>query len=131
MVYHNFTQDEGTVDAPIGRDPGNRLRMAVVEKGGRHAVTHYRVLERFGGYTYIEARLETGRTHQIRVHMAHIKHPLVGDPLYGPKKQALGASGQLLHAKILGFQHPKTGEYMEFESPLPEDFQQILERLRQ
>lgn len=130
LVYHNFAEDEGTVEAPIGRDPKNRLRMAVTEKGGREAVTNYRILERFGAYTYIEARLLTGRTHQIRVHMAHILHPLVGDALYGPKKQALGATSQLLHAKTLGFLHPSTGEYMEFDSPLPVDFETVLKKLR-
>ena len=130
LVYNNFNEDEGTVDAPIGRDPKNRLRQAVTQQNSKRAVTHWKVVERFGKYTLIEARLETGRTHQIRVHMAYIKHPLVGDPLYGPSKQAIAADGQLLHAEVLGFVHPTTGEYMEFTSPLPEDFQMILERLR-
>lgn len=131
VVFHNIKEDEGTVDAPVGRDPKNRLRMAVVQQGGKRAVTHYRVLERFGAYTHVEARLETGRTHQIRVHMAHIKHPLLGDFVYGPKKQPLGAEGQVLHAYLLGFVHPRTGEYMEFKSPLPAGFQAILGKLKE
>lgn len=131
LVYHNLKEDEGTVDAPIGRDPLNRLRQSVTDPTrGKRAVTHYRVLERFGQYTLIEARLETGRTHQIRVHMAYIRHPLVGDPVYGPKKTRLKADGQLLHAKVLGFVHPRTGEYMEFASPLPAEFEEILAKLR-
>lgn len=130
IVYNNIIEDEGTVDEPIGRDPRNRLRNAVTDINSRHAVTHYKVLERFGQFTYIEAVLETGRTHQIRVHMAHIKHPLLGDELYGPAKNRLGASRQMLHAGILGFIHPSSGEYMEFESPLPEDFTRVLNKLR-
>lgn len=130
LVYHNLNEDEGTVDAPIGRDPKNRLRMAVTTLNSKRAVTHWRVLERFGNYTLIEARLETGRTHQIRVHMSHIKHPLVGDMVYGPKKQPLTEDGQMLHARMLGFVHPRTGEYMEFERPLPEEFQQVLQKVR-
>jgi len=130
LVYHNFKEDEGTVNAPIGRDPKNRLRQAVTDQNSKHAVTHYRVLERFGAYTQIEAELETGRTHQIRVHMAHLKHPLVGDVVYGPKKHTLKAEGQMLHAKVLGFVHPRTGEYLEFDSPLPAYFEEILSRLR-
>ncbi len=131
IVLDNIREDEGTVDRPIGRDPSNRLRNAVTDSGGRRAVTHYRVLERFGRYTYIEAVLETGRTHQIRVHMAYIHHPLLGDGLYGPEKNKAGAGRQMLHAQVLGFTHPATGEYMEFEAPLPEDFSRVLERLRQ
>lgn len=131
LVYDNLPKDEGTVDAPIGRDPKNRLRNAVTKTNSRNAVTHWRVLERFGQYTLIEARLETGRTHQIRVHMTYIHHPLVGDKLYGPKKkEPLTADGQLLHARVLGFVHPRTGEYMEFERPVPEEFEKILEGLR-
>ncbi len=130
LVYDNIKEEEGTVDAPIGRDPKNRLRQAVTDMDyGRRAVTHYRVLERLGRYTFIEARLETGRTHQIRVHMAYIHHPLVGDPVYGPRK-SIKAEGQMLHARVLGFVHPRTGAYMEFESPLPEYFSQCLDRLR-
>ena len=117
IVYHNIREEEGTIDAPIGRDPKNRLRNAINYDHGKSAVTHYRVIERFGKFTWIEARLETGRTHQIRVHMASVKHPLLGDSLYGPASNKEGASRQMLHAGILGFQHPSTGEYMEFESP--------------
>ncbi|MBQ0078753.1 MAG: RluA family pseudouridine synthase [Eubacterium sp.] len=130
IVYNNIKEDEGTVDAPIGRDPKNRLRNTVIYENSREAVTHYRVLERFGDFTFIEAVLETGRTHQIRVHMTHIKHPLLGDDLYGPEKNKLGAQRQMLHAGVLGFVHPVTGEYIEFESPLPEDFQKVLNKLR-
>ncbi|MCR5033884.1 MAG: RluA family pseudouridine synthase [Clostridia bacterium] len=137
IVYNNIKEDEGTVDAAIGRDSKNRLRNAVLREGmpgyesAKSAVTHYRVLERFGKYTCIEARLETGRTHQIRVHMAYIKHPLLGDELYGPNKNKEGAKRQMLHAGVLGFVHPVTGDYMEFESPLPEDFRKVLDRLRE
>ena len=130
LVYDNLKEDEGTVDAPIGRDPKNRLRQAVTDQNSKRAVTHYRVLERFGKYTLIEAQLETGRTHQIRVHMAHIKHPLVGDMVYGPKKQSINVEGQMLHAKVIGFVHPKTGVYMEFDSELPEYFDEIIRRIR-
>ncbi len=130
IVHNNFTEDEGVIDAPIGRDPKNRLRMAVTERNGKQAITHYKVLERFGRFTYIEATLETGRTHQIRVHMAHINHPLLGDELYGPKKSPVKTNGQVLHAKTLGFLHPSSGEYIEFDSPLPEDFCEILNKLR-
>lgn len=130
LVFNNFIQDEGTVDAPTGRDPSNRLRQAVTDINSKRAVTHFKVLERFGKFTLIEAKLETGRTHQIRVHMAYIKHPLVGDKVYGPKKQPFNAEGQLLHAKTLGFVHPRTGEYMEFESSRPEIFDNILQSLR-
>ncbi len=130
LVHDNIKQDEGRIDMPVGRDPSNRLRMAVTEKNSKRAVTGYRVLERFGRATYIEARLETGRTHQIRVHMAYIKHPLIGDPLYGPAKSPYAEQGQMLHAYLLGFIHPVSGEYMEFESPLPEGFSDMLDRLR-
>jgi 23S rRNA pseudouridine1911/1915/1917 synthase len=129
IVYHNFQQDEGTVNAPVGRDPKNRLKMAVTQMNSKEAVTHYKVLQRFGSFTYIEARLETGRTHQIRVHMAHINHPLLGDAVYGPKKMILGVETQMLHAKLLGFHHPKTGEYMEFDSPLPQEFINVIKKL--
>lgn len=130
IVYSNIKEDEGTVDKPIGRDPGNRLRNAVVYTNSKNAVTHYRVLERFGGFTLVEAVLETGRTHQIRVHMAYIRHPLLGDTLYGPAKNRYGAKRQMLHAGVLGFVHPVTGEYMEFNSPLPQDFEDVLVKLR-
>jgi len=135
IVYDNMKEDEGTVDAPIGRDPRNRLRNAVIRDGmpgaesAKRAVTHYRVLRRFGRFTFIEARLETGRTHQIRVHMSYIKHPLLGDELYGPAKNKAGAKRQMLHAGLLGFVHPVTGDYLEFESPLPEDFRNVLKKL--
>jgi 23S rRNA pseudouridine1911/1915/1917 synthase len=130
IAYSNFTEDEGVVELPLGRDPKNRLRQAVVTKNGRRAVTRYRVIERFGAFTHIELRLETGRTHQIRVHMAYIKHPLLGDPLYGPKKKPFGAETQMLHACVLGFKHPATGDYIEFTSPLPDEFKAVIEKLR-
>ena len=130
LVCGNLKEDEGTVDAPIGRHPVERKKMAVVRSGGKQAVTRYRVLERFGAYTYIECRLETGRTHQIRVHMASIGHPLLGDEVYGRGKNPFHLEGQTLHAMVLGFVHPSTGEYMEFEAPLPEYFEELLRRLR-
>lgn len=134
IVYNNIKEDEGTVDKPIGRDPRNRLRNTVTDLNSKNAVTHYRVLERFGRFTFIEAELETGRTHQIRVHMAYLKHPLLGDELYGPAKSReasrLGVKRQMLHAGVLGFVHPATGEYMEFCSRLPGDFEDTLEKLR-
>ena len=130
VVYNGFNEDEGTVNKPIGRNPQDRKKMAVTEKHSRHAVTHYRVLERMEKFTLIEAQLETGRTHQIRVHMTYIGHPLLGDPVYGPKKQPISLDGQALHARVLGFIHPRTGEYMEFEAPLPPHFEALLERLR-
>lgn len=130
IVYHNFSEDNGIVNEPIGRDPDNRLRMAVTPINSKEAITHYRVLERFGQFTHIEARLKTGRTHQIRVHMASIHHPLLGDHLYGPKRKILGVEGQVLHAKTLGFIHPSTHQSMEFDSPLPAEFQRLLEKLR-
>jgi len=129
VVYHNFQEDTGTVNAPIGRDPKNRMKMAVTKLSSKEAITHYKVLQRFGSFTYIEARLETGRTHQIRVHMAHINHPLLGDAVYGPKKVVMGVESQMLHAKLLGFRHPKTGEYLEFESPLPQEFINVIKKL--
>ena len=129
LVNGGFKEDEGTVDAPIGRSLSDRKKMAVREDG-KEAVTHYRVLERFQNYTLVECRLETGRTHQIRVHMAHIGHPLVGDEVYGSKKSPFKTEGQCLHAGTLGFVHPQTGEYMEFQSPLPAYFEKILSVLR-
>jgi len=128
IVYGNFKEDEGTVDKPIARNPNNRLKMAVVE-GGREAVTHYKVLKRFKDYTLIECVLETGRTHQIRVHMTYIGHPILGDKLYGPKNPKIKYEGQLLHAKTLGFIHPTTKEYMEFTSDIPKHFKNILEKI--
>ena len=129
IVYGNIKEEEGTVNAPIGRSLKDRKKMGIV-MDGKHAVTHYKVLRRLKkGFTYIECQLETGRTHQIRVHMASIKHPLLGDDVYGPKKSTL--EGQCLHAKVLGFVHPRTGEYMEFEVPLPEYFEKLLKKLDQ
>ena len=130
IVCGNLKEDEGTVDAPLGRHPQDRKKMAIVRSGGKRAVTHYRVLERFGNDTYIECQLETGRTHQIRVHMASLGHPLLGDEIYGRAKPPFKLEGQTLHAMVLGFIHPTTGEYMEFEAPLPEYFEKLLEKLR-
>ncbi len=129
IVCGNLEQDEGIVQAPIGRDPKDRKKMAVTEKNGKPAITHYQVLKRFGDYTYVQFRLETGRTHQIRVHMASIGHPLLGDAVYGSSKTAHGLRGQTLHAKTIGFVHPSTHEYMEFSAPLPEYFEKILSNL--
>lgn len=131
LVHGNLKEDEGMVEGPIGRHPTDRKKMAINHKNGKPAVTHYKVLERFGSYTFIECQLETGRTHQIRVHMASIGHPLLGDELYGnPKNLAMkGLQGQTLHAMIIGFVHPSTHEYMEFEAPLPEYFQNLLLKL--
>ena len=135
LVYDNIKEDEMTIDEPIGRDERNRMRNAVNGSGARNAVTHIKVLERFGRYTLVKAVLETGRTHQIRVHMAYMHHPLAGDELYGPRRQSskiegISVSGQLLHAGTLGFIHPATGKYMEFHSDLPVVFEQVLARLR-
>lgn len=130
ICYGVLNEEEGVIDRPIGRHPTDRKRMAVNEKNGKEAVTHYRVLKRFDGYTYIECVLETGRTHQIRVHMASINHPLLGDEVYaGGRKSPFRLQGQTLHAKILGFRHPATGEYVEVDAPLPEYFQHLLEIL--
>ena len=132
IVWGNLKEDEGTITGNIGRDPNDRMRFKVFPDGdyGKHAVTHYRVLERFGYVTVVECRLETGRTHQIRVHMKYIGHPLAGDPLYGPKK-TLSGHGQFLHAKTLGFYQPSTNEWLEFSAPLPTIFEKQLENLRQ
>lgn len=129
LVYDNIAKDEGTIDLPIGRDPRNRLKKKVNGENPKEAVTHYEVLERFGKYTLLRLRLETGRTHQIRVHMSYMKHPIVGDPLYGPQKQPSFLNGQLLHAQILGFVHPASGEYMEFKAELPNDFKDAMKKL--
>lgn len=128
IVHGNFAEEEGTIDAPIGRNPKDRKQMAVVEKG-KSAVTHFKVLEQYQGYSLVECQLETGRTHQIRVHMAYIGHPLAGDPLYGPRK-TLPGHGQFLHAKTLGFEQPSTGEWLEFSAQPPEIFQQTVADLR-
>ncbi len=129
IVHGVIREDEGTVDAPIGRHPTDRKRMAVNERNGKRAVTHYRVLRRFENFTYIECRLETGRTHQIRVHMASVHHPLLGDTVYGAGKSVKNVDGQVLHAMILGLVHPVTGQYLEVEAPLPLYFRNLLERL--
>ena len=125
----NLKEEEGTVNAPIARHPTDRKKMAVNFLQGREAVTHWTVLERFPGYTHIQCRLETGRTHQIRVHMAHIGHPLLGDLVYGSKKPYPGLAGQCLHARRLSFVHPRTGERMTLECPLPSWFEEVLTKL--
>ena len=131
IVHGNIKEDNGTVNFPIGRHPTERKKMSIHTKNGRNAITHYKVLERFGEYTYIQCALETGRTHQIRVHMASIGHPLVGDQVYGPRKCPFPKlQGQTLHAKTLGIIHPRTGEYLEINAPLPDYFIELLDRLR-
>ena len=131
IVWDNLKENDGIVDAPIGRHPKDRKKQSVMyDDTGKRAVTHWKVLERFGSFTLVECQLETGRTHQIRVHMAYIKHPLLGDSVYGPAKSAAGAKRQMLHAKTLGFVHPSTGKYIEFDSQLPEDFSEVLNKLR-
>ena len=129
VVWRNLKDAQGTIEGPIGRDPKNRLRMAVVSDG-KPAVTHYRLEESFNGFSMVTARLETGRTHQIRVHMAYINHPLLGDTVYGPAKQPYGLKSQMLHAEILGFVHPVSGQYMEFSAKPPEEFAAVVEKLR-
>ena len=130
VVCGGFRDDEGIVDAPIGRHPADRKKMAVTEKNSRSAVTHYQVLERFEGYTHISCRLETGRTHQIRVHMAYIGHPILGDTVYGHKKKELGQDTQCLHARQLVFLHPRTGQPVTVTCPLPDYFEGVLQKLR-
>lgn len=130
VVYGSLKADSGTVDAPIGRHPIKRKQMAVVYENSKNAVTHYEVIERLDGFTHLRLRLETGRTHQIRVHMAYIGHPVAGDEVYGPKKVIKELGGQCLHAKKIGFIHPRTGKYLEFDSPLPDYFVNFLKRLR-
>lgn len=129
IVHGAIPDDEGTIRTFIGRDPKNRLKMAASERNGKEAVTHYKVLERFREYTYLECVLETGRTHQIRVHMAHINHPVLGDELYSNFKSPFKLEGQCLHAKILGFTHPGTGEYIETDAPFPDYFTHLLKIL--
>ncbi|CDC50050.1 pseudouridine synthase [Clostridium sp. CAG:58] len=129
IVHGVVKEDEGVVDAPIGRHPQDRKKMCINHQNGKSAVTHYRVLKRFSGFTHIECRWETGRTHQIRVHMASLGHPLLGDLVYGPARCPYKLQGQTLHAGILGFIHPTTGAYMEFTAPLPEYFKHLLEVL--
>ena len=129
VVHGRFKEDSGTIDAPIGRNPKDRKKMAVTTQHAREAVTHWEVLERFRDYTYLKCRLETGRTHQIRVHMAYKGHPVAGDPVYGPSNTPKSLNGQCLHAGLIGFIHPRTGEYMEFTSELPETFTNFLRGL--
>ena len=130
LAVGNFREDSGTVNAPIGRHPVDRKRMAVVRQGGREAVTHWEVIARYPGVTHLRCRLETGRTHQIRVHLAYIGHPILGDTVYGAKKPVAGLTGQCLHAVGLRFIHPRTGEPVELTCPLPEEFVRMLEKLR-
>ncbi len=135
-IYHGIVQgviseNAGIIEAAIGRHPRQRKKMAVDPIKGKMAITHYNVLERFDKYTFIECELETGRTHQIRVHMSHLGHPLLGDPLYGSRKQPFNLAGQALHASTIGFNHPISGKYLEFTSPLPTYFQQLLKQLRE
>ncbi len=130
VVYGNIKTDCGTVNAPIGRHPIKRKQMAVTQNNSKDAVTHYEVLERFGNFTHIKLKLETGRTHQIRVHMAYLGHAVAGDDVYGPKKVITSLNGQCLHAKKIGFVHPKTNQYLEFDSQLPDYFVNFLKGLR-
>ena len=129
IVHGTFKEEEGVVEAPIARSKQDRKKMAV-DPAGRYAKTHYRIIETFKSFTYIELTLFTGRTHQIRVHMKHIGHPLLGDPVYGPQKVVLGLNKQMLHAKVLGFVHPRTGQYMVFDSQLPDYFTAVIDKLR-
>jgi 23S rRNA pseudouridine1911/1915/1917 synthase len=129
LVHGRVREKAGEVDAPIGRDPRDRQRMAVVQKNGKEAVTTYKVLGRYKGYTYLGLKLRTGRTHQIRVHMSFIGHPVVGDPKYGPSRAHFNLDGQFLHAELLGFNHPRSGLYLEFKAPLPELLQNVLKHL--
>lgn len=129
IVHGVMEEEEGTVDAPIGRHPVDRKKMSINHKNGKEAVTHYKVLQRFRDYTYIQCQLETGRTHQIRVHMASLKHPLLGDAVYGPAKSPFRLQGQTLHAKIIGITHPRTNAYIEADAPLPEYFVNLLKKL--
>lgn len=134
VVHGNLKQDDGTVDAPIGRHPTDRKKMAVTEKNSRSAVTHYHVIARYNGFaqgfTHVQCQLETGRTHQIRVHMAYLGHPVAGDPVYGPKKIVPNLNGQCLHARVIGFRHPRDGRYIEITSELPAYFTDFLEKLK-
>ncbi len=129
IIHGILKEDEGTINAPIGRNPNDRMKMAINSKNGKDAITHYKVLQRLKNYTYVECVLETGRTHQIRVHMASINHPLLGDSVYGPAKCPYKLEGQTLHAQVLGFVHPTTGEYIEVSAPLPEYFEKLLKKL--
>ena len=129
IVCGSFREDSGTVDAPIGRHPSDRKKMTVTQRNSRNAVTHWEVVKRYRGYTHVRCRLETGRTHQIRVHMAHIGHPILGDTVYGHKKPELGQSSQCLHAGLLCFRHPRDGRPVMVMAPLPAYFQEVLEKL--
>ena len=129
IVHGVIKEDEGTIDAPIGRHPIERKKMSINHKNGKEAITHYKVIQRFKNYTYIQCQLETGRTHQIRVHMASVKHPLLGDTIYGPAKCPFKLQGQSLHAKIIGINHPRTGVYLEADAPLPKYFLSLLKKL--
>lgn len=129
VVFGNIKDESGTVDAPIGRSQNDRKKMCVTQKNSKNAVTHYSVINRYKGYTHIKCRLETGRTHQIRVHMAYLGHPVAGDLVYGVKNEKVSFEGQCLHAKKIGFIHPKSGEYLEFDSPLPDYFDGFLKKL--
>ena len=129
IVHGVLKEDEGTVNAPIGRHPVDRKKMSINHKNGKEAITHYKVIKRFKNFTYIQCQLETGRTHQIRVHMASLHHPLLGDEVYGPAKCPFKLQGQCLHAKIIGIVHPRTGDYVEADAPLPEYFESLLSKL--
>ena len=129
VVYGNIKDDRGTINLPIARHPVKRKQMAVVE-GGREAITHFEVIDRFEGFTHLRLKLETGRTHQIRVHLSFLGHPVAGDEVYGPKKVITSLNGQCLHAKKLGFVHPVTYDYMEFDSRLPDYFKDFLAKLK-
>lgn len=129
LVHGRVREKKGEVDAPIGRDPKDRQKMAVIQRNGKQAITTYRVIGRYHGYTYLDLKLKTGRTHQIRVHMAFIGHPVVGDPKYGPTRAHFNLDGQFLHAELLGFNHPVSGQYLEFKAPLPEVLQHVLDQL--
>ena len=129
VVYGGFKQDIGTINAPIGRSHLDRKKMAITEKNSKEAITHYQVIKRYRGFTHLRLRLETGRTHQIRVHMAYLNHPLAGDLVYAPKKPDLGLNGQCLHARLIGFKHPRDGRYIEINSELPDYFKKFLSKL--
>lgn len=129
ISHGEFNQEKGTINAPIGRDPRDRKRMAINYKNGKEAITHYRLIDSYEGYSLVQASLQTGRTHQIRVHFAHIKHPIVGDPIYSDRKEDEKYGGQFLHARKLGFVHPKTNKYMEFETEIPDDFKDFINQI--
>ena len=130
VIHGHLKQQEGVVDAPIGRSPNDRKKMCVTENNSKHAVTHYTVIEEYRDFSFLRLRLETGRTHQIRVHMAHLGHPVAGDPVYGPKNGVTSLGGQCLHAGLLGFVHPKSGEFVRVEAPLPDYFTDFIRRIR-